>query len=58
MDNLNEMGLNKISHTELKKTDGGLIMYPAQPIVEFIVDSFKGAYEYGYDEAQENCKCN
>jgi hypothetical protein len=58
MENLNEMGLLEMAPNQLKETDGGLIMYPGQGVIYFLVKMIKGAYEKGHDDAQKNCECN
>ncbi|MEL7832371.1 hypothetical protein [Fodinibius sp. Rm-B-1B1-1] len=59
MDNLNERGLIELKPTEKTKIDGGLLMYPThypgKGLVTVIVKSIEGAYQSGYDNAQENC---
>jgi hypothetical protein len=57
MENLNEMGLVKMSPLQLNKVDGGLIMYPGQTVIYYLVKMVKGAYEKGHDDAQDNCDC-
>ncbi|NGP89756.1 hypothetical protein [Fodinibius halophilus] len=56
MDNLNEMGLSPVSKNQLKYTNGGLILVNAE-LTKALLKPLVGAYQRGYDEAQNNCDC-
>ncbi|MEX1269884.1 MAG: hypothetical protein WEA56_12810 [Balneolaceae bacterium] len=51
MENLTDLNLTSLSGKEIRDTDGGLIL------AWLAYKALKGAYEKGYDDAQEKCTC-
>lgn len=56
MDNLNSIGLVTINSKQLKETNGGLLVLHPK-ILTTMYKAVSGAYQRGYDNAQNNCEC-
>lgn len=61
---LSTLKVSELNNNEMRKTDGGLILFAvvthhlAIEAGEAIAEAYKGAYEAGHDSGERNCNCS